>query len=71
MSRIAVVTSRPDDVQWLAHEPPNLAESRAAVQRIIAEGTRASEVIQRCGDAGFEPWVGAEVESAPKLKWVQ
>src|SRR5207244_2484893 len=34
-------------LRWLAGEPPNLAEAREAAQRIIRDGTRASDVISR------------------------
>jgi signal transduction histidine kinase len=34
-------------LRWLAGESPNLAEAREAAQRIIRDGTRASEVISR------------------------
>src|SRR5882762_2792354 len=34
-------------LRWLAGESPNLAEAREAAQRIIRDGTRASEIISR------------------------
>jgi signal transduction histidine kinase len=34
-------------LRWLAGESPNLAEAREATQRIIRDGTRASEIISR------------------------
>ena len=34
-------------LRWLAGESPNLAEAREAAQRIIRDGTRASEVVSR------------------------
>ena len=34
-------------LQWLAKQPPNLHEARQAAQRIIKDGHRASEVLQR------------------------
>ncbi len=34
-------------IRWMAGDPPNLAEARDAVQRIIRDGKRASEVIAR------------------------
>jgi signal transduction histidine kinase len=34
-------------LRWLAGESPNLAEARDAAQRIIRDGTRASEIISR------------------------
>jgi len=35
-------------LRWLAGEPPDLAEAREAAQRIIRDGTRASEIIPSC-----------------------
>ncbi|MEK6303361.1 MAG: PAS domain S-box protein [Acidobacteriota bacterium] len=43
----AVVTNANACIRWLAHQPPNLAEARQAVGRIIREGNRASDVIGR------------------------
>jgi len=43
----AVVTNGQAGLRWLALEPPRLDEARAAVERIVREGNRASEVIQR------------------------
>src|SRR5438309_9271193 len=34
-------------LRWLAGESPNLAEAREAAQRVIRDGTRASEIISR------------------------
>ena len=34
-------------LRWMAGDPPNMAEAREAVQRIIRDGKRASEVIAR------------------------
>ena len=34
-------------LRWLAGEPPDLGEAREAVQRIIRDGTRASDIIAR------------------------
>jgi PAS domain S-box-containing protein len=42
-----VVTNGQACLRWLAREVPDLAEARAAVERIIRDGQRASEVIQR------------------------
>lgn len=41
----AVVTNANACFRWLAAEPPNFDEARAAVQRIVRDGNRASEVI--------------------------
>jgi signal transduction histidine kinase len=32
---------------WLARDPPNMQEAHAALERIVRDGTRASEVIRR------------------------
>ena len=42
-----VVTNGHACLRWLARAVPDLAEARAAVERIIRDGHRASEVIQR------------------------
>jgi PAS domain S-box-containing protein len=33
--------------RWLASEPPNLAEARDAIQRVVNDGNRASQVVGR------------------------
>jgi C4-dicarboxylate-specific signal transduction histidine kinase len=43
----AVVMSANACRRWLAADPPNLPEAREAVQRIISDGNRASQVIGR------------------------
>jgi C4-dicarboxylate-specific signal transduction histidine kinase len=43
----ALVTNADACMMWLASEPPNLEEVRAAVDSIAQEGTRASEIVQR------------------------
>jgi two-component system, LuxR family, sensor kinase FixL len=43
----AVVTNANACLRWLAGEEPNLEETREAVVRIVSEGKRAAEVIQR------------------------
>jgi signal transduction histidine kinase len=43
----AVVTNGNACLRWLARAEPDLEEARAAVERIIRDGHRASEVIQR------------------------
>jgi len=43
----AVVTTADACAMWLANEPPNLEEARAAVDSIAREGTRASDVVRR------------------------
>jgi C4-dicarboxylate-specific signal transduction histidine kinase len=42
----AVVTNGNATLRWLAIEPPDLEEARKAVNRIIRDAVRASEVIQ-------------------------
>ena len=43
----AIVTNGEATLRWLASESPNLAEARGAVERIISDWHRASEVIKR------------------------
>jgi C4-dicarboxylate-specific signal transduction histidine kinase len=43
----AVITNANACLRWLARQSPDLDEARAAVQRIIRDGSRASEVIGR------------------------
>jgi C4-dicarboxylate-specific signal transduction histidine kinase len=43
----AVVTNGNACLRWLARTEPDLAEARAAVERMIRDGHRASEVIRR------------------------
>jgi signal transduction histidine kinase len=43
----AVVTNAQACLRWLALETPRLDEARAAVERVVRDGNRASEVIQR------------------------
>jgi C4-dicarboxylate-specific signal transduction histidine kinase len=42
----AVVTNADACAIWLGADPPNLAEARAAIESIIQEGTRASDVVK-------------------------
>jgi PAS domain S-box-containing protein len=42
-----VVTNGQACLRWLAREAPDVAEARAAVERIVRDGHRASEVIRR------------------------
>jgi PAS domain S-box-containing protein len=42
-----VITNGNACLRWLAREAPDLEEARAAVERIIRDGNRASEVIRR------------------------
>ena len=43
----AIVTNAEAALHWLSDEPPNLDEGREALQRIIRDGGRASEVVAR------------------------
>jgi two-component system, LuxR family, sensor kinase FixL len=43
----AVVTNANACLRWLARQSPDLDEARAAVERIVRDGGRASEVIER------------------------
>jgi len=43
----AVVSNAQACLRWLALEPPRPDEARAAVERIVRDGNRASDVIQR------------------------
>jgi len=43
----AIVTTGDACARWLALDPPNVGRARESVARIIAEGSRASEVVKR------------------------
>ncbi|HTP24761.1 MAG TPA: ATP-binding protein, partial [Anaeromyxobacteraceae bacterium] len=43
----AMVTNTNACVCWLAHHPPNLEEARQTLERILADGHRAGEVLGR------------------------
>jgi signal transduction histidine kinase len=43
----AAVTNANACLRWLAADPPNLAEARAAARRIVNDGTRAAEIVSR------------------------
>jgi PAS domain S-box-containing protein len=43
----AVVTSGTACLNWLATSPPNLRKAREAVERIVRDGNRASDVLKR------------------------
>jgi len=43
----SAVTNANACVRWLAHNPPNLDEARAAALRIVGDGTRAADIISR------------------------
>jgi len=43
-----VITNANACLRWLARQSPDLDEARAAVERIILDGRRASEVIGAC-----------------------
>jgi signal transduction histidine kinase len=46
----AIVTNGNACMRWLGHEPPNLREAKQAVERIVNNGNRASDVIERIRD---------------------
>jgi C4-dicarboxylate-specific signal transduction histidine kinase len=43
----AVVTSAHACLRWLAGDTPNIEDARAAVERIVRDGTRAADIITR------------------------
>jgi signal transduction histidine kinase len=43
----AVLTNANASLRWLAGNPPDLAEARAGLRRILRDGTRAGEVLTR------------------------
>lgn len=43
----AVLMNANSSVRWLAHDPPDVAEARAAVMRVVEDGQRASDIISR------------------------
>jgi NO-binding membrane sensor protein with MHYT domain len=43
----AAVANAEACVRWLARDPPNLEEARAAAMEIVKDGTRAAEIIDR------------------------
>jgi PAS domain S-box-containing protein len=43
----AAVTNANTGLRWLAANPPNVEEARAAATRIVKDGTRAAEIISR------------------------
>jgi C4-dicarboxylate-specific signal transduction histidine kinase len=43
----AIVTNGNACSRWLAHKPPNLQEARQAAERIVDDGNRASNIIER------------------------
>jgi signal transduction histidine kinase len=43
----AVVTSAMAGVRWLGGDPPNVERARTTLERIVADGHRASEIVRR------------------------
>jgi PAS domain S-box-containing protein len=43
----AAVTNANTGLRWLAANPPNVEEARAAATRIVKDGTRAAEIVSR------------------------
>ncbi|MBT2341625.1 sensor histidine kinase [Pseudomonas fluorescens] len=58
----AVATSSSACLRWMANEPPNLPKARQAVERIIADTHRASEIIARLR--------GMARHQAPTKQWL-
>src|SRR5262249_28342744 len=46
----AIITNSDASLRWLGAHPPNLEEARGAIERIIRDGNRASEVIRHLRD---------------------
>ncbi len=46
----AVVMNAGASLRWLAHEPPDLAEARAGLERIVEAGRRAGDIVGRVRD---------------------
>jgi PAS domain S-box-containing protein len=46
----AVITNADSSLRWLGRETPNMDEARGALERIIRDANRASEVIRRIRD---------------------
>ena len=42
-----VVTNAQASLRWLSQDPPQLEEVRSSIQRIVRDGNRASDIIQR------------------------
>ncbi|MEJ1228100.1 sensor histidine kinase [Pseudomonas sp. CCNWLW56] len=58
----AVATSSSACLRWMANDPPNLPKARQAVERIIADTHRASEIITRLR--------GMARHQAPSKRWL-
>src|SRR3546814_14397529 len=43
----AIVTNAETSLRWLARAEPQIGEARAATERVVSDGRRASEVIWR------------------------
>ena len=43
----AVVTSAMAGARWLGGDPPNIERARTALERVVADGNRASEIVRR------------------------
>lgn len=43
----ALTTSANAGLKWLAREPPNVGKARAALTRVVRDGTRAGEIVAR------------------------
>lgn len=45
-----IVTNAGACLRWLAHQPPKLEEAKQAIERLIRDSNRASEILQRIRD---------------------
>jgi signal transduction histidine kinase len=64
----AIVTSGNAGQRWLAQEPPNLDKARQAIERILGDADRASQIIERVrGLTRGEPPRKSEFEFNPAI----
>lgn len=43
----ATLLNAENAVRWLAHQPPNLEKTRQSIDRIINDGKRAADILNR------------------------
>jgi two-component system, LuxR family, sensor kinase FixL len=63
----AVVTNADSCLRWLDREPPQLGEARSALQRIVRDANRASDVIRRIrklASNSDQEWVPVDLNEA-------
>jgi PAS domain S-box-containing protein len=46
----ALLTNAETSIRWLAHNPPNLEKARPLIERIISDGRRAADIVNRIRD---------------------